>query len=484
MRRAAIILAALGAGAVVAPAAHAATTVGLDGNGGLVVAAGPERNSVLLYEHPLEDGRIVVSDSAAIASVSAGCADTDYGAVECYWNPAAGARVTLGEGDDRGSVSGGLPTDAPIAFAGEAGNDDLQASYDGQPTTLDGGPGDDLLLGNQGPDVLLGGDGNDSLEGKDGQDRVLAGAGDDTLSGDGSKGKHADVIDGGPGTDKVDFDWSDGAYDAVVEPVAITLAGGADDGRPGEGDDVRGVETIVTGNPGRMIGTDAAEHLEVFQVTQPGDLAGGGGNDLLKGSLGPDKVDGGGGDDSIDAGYGDDVVTGGPGRDDIAADRRGGACGPVFCDLPFGNDTVDARDGERDSIMCGVGQDSVQADPIDVVSPDCETVSRDGSAPGPGGEAGALGVTVHRAKLAKALARGLKVTVNAPAPGRIAGTAKVKGKRVAAGSRRVAQAGPAIVVLRFTAKARRRLRRARRVPLQVTMRFGATRQQVAVALKR
>ena len=56
------------------------------------------------------------------------------------------------------------------------------------------------------------------------------------------------------------------------------------------------------------------------------------------------------------------------------------------CKIPFGNDVVNARDGEADTIDCGVGQDRAIVDAIDVVA-NCETVEVAGAAPGPGGAA-------------------------------------------------------------------------------------------------
>jgi len=38
------------------------------------------------------------------------------------------------------------------------------------------------------------------------------------------------------------------------------------------------------------------------------------------------------------------------------------------CTLPFGNDVIDARDGEVDNIDCGAGQDEVMADGADTVA--------------------------------------------------------------------------------------------------------------------
>lgn len=88
---------------------------------------------------------------------------------------------------------------------------------------------------------------------------------------------------------------------------------------------------------------------------------GDGGNDDLRGGRGDDRISGGSGDDRIDGGAGDDVLMGGPGRDTIHG-------GP-------GNDRIFARDGVRDIVDCGSGDDVATVDRKDVVR-DCERVAR------------------------------------------------------------------------------------------------------------
>jgi Ca2+-binding RTX toxin-like protein len=396
----------------VAPAAAQATTVSYGPDGALVVTAAPgERNQLSLQADDDDPGKVVVYEGGSGVPISGPCAGYQY-TQDCAVG-AAGVRVDLGDGDDRATVSLGLPASLKIAISGGAGNDDLRAQD--QVTTLDGGPGDDTLQGGDGSDTLLGGDGNDTLDGRGGADVLNGGAGDDLLSGDGNQPAAPDVIDGGPGTDRMEDDWEAGDVSAKP-PVAVTLAGGADDGRPGEGDDIRNVERVVSHTQSTLVGTDAPEDLEVFQVDGPSTIAGLGGNDILKGSNGADTIDGGAGDDDIDAGYGDDVITGGPGRDRISADQRSGGCGPVWCDLPFGNDTVYAQDGEADSISCGYGQDTVYADPVDTVAGDCETVIR-GAAGSAGGGAGGGTPTPtpahHAPRLIELKVRGRSLVVTA-----------------------------------------------------------------------
>lgn len=77
------------------------------------------------------------------------------------------------------------------------GNDTFSATGNLAPLiaiTVDGGPGDDTLLGSNGPDVLLGGDNNDFVDGNQGNDSALLGAGNDTFQWD--PGDGSDTVEG------------------------------------------------------------------------------------------------------------------------------------------------------------------------------------------------------------------------------------------------------------------------------------------------
>jgi Ca2+-binding RTX toxin-like protein len=480
----AIALAAALLTAAAAPAAHA-ETVSFAPDGALVVtAADGETNHLGIQSDATEQGRVVVyegTDGVPLNAPADRC-EPGYYYVVCTWTPAAGVRVDLGDGDDWGSVSSDLPKTTPFTLSGGAGKDRLQASLDGQPTTLDGGPGDDDLDGGPGADTLIGGDGEDDLDARAGADQLYGGAGDDILNGDANQSPAGDLMDGGPGYDKIAADW-----EVDDDPVSITLAGGADDGHAGEGDDVRNVESVATHQASKLVGADAAEYLEVVQVTTPSDISGGGGDDTLKASDAADKLDGGAGNDDIDGGFGDDTIVGGPGQDNISGDRRGGDCGPIWCKFPFGNDTIDARDGERDSVTCGLGEDTVLADPVDVVAGDCEHITPSGAPAGGGSSAPgkvALSATVVKTKLGRALAHGLTLRVTAPSAGRL--TARATG---ASGAAKAKRAGQTKVVLRFTKAARKHLRHARKAKLKITVRLkpargAATAKTLKVTLKR
>jgi Ca2+-binding RTX toxin-like protein len=94
------------------------------------------------------------------------------------------------------------------------GNDDVRldhsfGSFAADKVTIDGGAGNDTLIGSDGDDVLIGGSGNDSVNGGGGSDTALLGAGADSFTwnpGDGS-----DTIEGEGGNDTEVFNGSNAA---------------------------------------------------------------------------------------------------------------------------------------------------------------------------------------------------------------------------------------------------------------------------------
>jgi Ca2+-binding RTX toxin-like protein len=73
---------------------------------------------------------------------------------------------------------------------------------------IDGGAGNDSLLGTDGVDTLIGGDGNDFVDGNAGADVGLLGAGNDVFRWDGGDG--SDVVEGQSGADLMLFNGADG----------------------------------------------------------------------------------------------------------------------------------------------------------------------------------------------------------------------------------------------------------------------------------
>ncbi|HST43131.1 MAG TPA: calcium-binding protein [Conexibacter sp.] len=412
--------------------------------------------------------------------------------------------VDLGGGNDSFSISSAAWDPFPAAVAVEVrggdGDDRIQSAQ-----LQDGGAGRDRLEGHDGDQTLRGGPGDDVLDGGAGNDQVYGEDGNDSLNGDQFKAPGRDVIDGGPGEDVVESEWAEGAQKAT-QPVTITLDGVADDGRPGEGDNVVGIERFKVYTGGTFHGTDGVDTYEIEpgEIRHPATVLGKGGNDRLVGDDDVETIDGGPGDDYLEGGWNNDTLIGGPGRDTVFADDTGAHCNYwTWCRLPFGNDTVDVRDGEVDTVDCGIGTDTVKADPVDLLS-SCETVDTGVAPPvrrapeGGGGRAPlrragekALAVKVSGAKLGAALRSGLSLEVGAPGAGKVSATLKRGKTTVGGGSARVRKGGTVALKVRFSKAGARVVKQGRGAKkLTLMVRFtpkggGAARvSTAAVTLKR
>lgn len=231
-------------------------------------------------------------------------------------------RVTLDDvaNDGRGSEGDNVRSDVERVRGGNGPDhfigDDRPNIFLGDDAgdLLDGRGGADDLRGDFGTDELQGGEGPDVLRGEGDSDVLLGGGGDDVLEGD-DFGRYRDVISGGTGGDTV-------SYAQRFNAVRVDFDGVADDGETGENDQIDAdVEHILGGKAGDTLTGDARAN----QIT------GGEGDDRIEGRLGADRFDGG-----------------------------------------AGNDTILARDGVADTVTCGTGIDTVDADPIDVLAADCE----------------------------------------------------------------------------------------------------------------
>jgi Ca2+-binding RTX toxin-like protein len=270
--------------------------------------------------------------------------------------------------------------------------------------SVDGGTGNDTILGSNGVDRLLGGDGNDFVDGQQGNDIALLGAGNDTFQWD--PGDGSDTVEGQAGTDVMLFNGANtaenmdissngprvrflrdlgaivmdlddieridvntlGEIDKLtvnnltgtdVTDVRPNLAGigGGDDGAPDNvivnatnGDDAvtvtgQGPNTQVLGLRPRISVTGAIARSDRVTVNA---LAG---DDVVDAStLSADSalltLDGGDGDDVLIGGNGDDNLLGGAGDDVLVG-------GP-------GNDTIDGGPGDNVALQSS-GADTVTA---------------------------------------------------------------------------------------------------------------------------
>jgi Ca2+-binding RTX toxin-like protein len=456
------------ASALVLPGAAGAATITWKGDTLYYTAAPGEANQTGPWYGVVDESKITISDGYGITvtdSTGGHCAPV-ADRFEC--DVPEKMIFALGDGDDFMTWSD--QRDIEYVVDGGPGDDDLRGFSGsmavGLRQTIDGGPGNDKIDGDKGDDVVRGGPGNDEVDGGGGDDRVEGGDGDDTMLGDGYEDAGTDVIDGGAGRDSID-EWVQPGED-VNPRVAISFDSVANDGRPGENDNVVNIEKLGASVSGTFTGGPGADDYFVraaFNDSAPSTVIGGGGPDKLVGHDYVETIDGGPGDDVIEGGLNDDTITGGPGKDRILGDSSANTCNFLACRYPFGNDTINARDGEKDSIDCGVGEDKAIVDAIDVVS-GCETVDAGkGPGPKPGGTDGTL--TGPSKFTRKALRKGvaashecasactIKLTLTADRK-----TAKKLGTKLVA-TGKASGSGTVTVTAKLTKKARKRLGRVR-----------------------
>lgn len=308
----------------VAPGALAGT-VQAEGGFLLFEAGSGERNEVTLTQTSHRPGALTfrVRDGGADLEARAGCVAVTAREASCV------LEFSL--------VSGVLP-DVVVALDDE--DDSLIASLACERVECaffaNGGAGNDHLVGSNQKDELAGGEGDDLLEGRGGTGDALHGEeGDDVLKGGGGNDelhpfKGADSVYGGRGLrDRVHYGY--------VRGVRVELDDRANDGLPGEGDNVRSdVESVIGGR-----GDDT-----LIGNTEP---------NMLNGFLGNDRIFGRGGNDRLLGSWGEDLVVGGRGNDVLGLARgRDRGYGRT------GDDFLDAKDRHVDTVNGGPGSDSAR----------------------------------------------------------------------------------------------------------------------------
>jgi Ca2+-binding RTX toxin-like protein len=488
--------------ALMAPAASQAATLGMDGDTLVYRGEGSEGLSLLLTDYDeFDTGKkfLRFSDYGAdrVQIETDLCENDPTGGIICERDLHRPIRIEGSEAKDDLSIysSSAVPDSIPVTINGNGGNDRIKDAYDSSAgRTLTGGGGDDEIDAYAGNDTVDGGDGNDKLDGGLGNDAVLGGNGDDAVDGDGYEDPGADVVDGGAGYDYFEG-WSQPEKLDRQPSVTLTLDGVANDGRPGEGDNVTNVEDFQMYVVGSLTGSDGPEKLVIYNPGNSGSstLVGRGGDDELVGNDYDDSVDGGAGSDHVEGGLGNDTVTGGPGRDTIYGDATASRCTYYSCKIPYGNDVINARDGEADNVDCGIGEDKATVDAVDTVT-NCETVEGAGSNGSSGG--GKVKMTFGSVKLAALAGKGLKVKVACTAACTATGTAtadkatarKVGAKKIGAGKGKASKAGTATVTIKAPKKVARKLKRLKsaKATIKVVVKQGgkATALSRTLTLKR
>lgn len=328
------------------PAVASAGTVSVSGSQVTYAAAAGETNKMAANAFFDTDDSMMyvlrISDSAPI-TIAAGspCAIDSFGGARCTLATPGSFNLQLGDANDTSVLS----------------------NTDGTTNAVDAGPGDDKV----------------SVTVLNGRNTIAGGDGDDALNpdvGDGGRPVNppaSDVISGGPGVDTVNYSEDYGGH---VSAITLNLDGLANDGGPGEQDNVQpDVEKLLgTSEVDTFVGGPGPN--EFFGFGDNDVLAGGGGNDRLLGGGENDQLSGGDGDDFLEGGPDDDRLDGGAGLDSFIGDFSGGDN-----QIVFGNDSIFARDGvQGEPISCGPGSDKATVDFADNVNADpqnlCEMVDR------------------------------------------------------------------------------------------------------------
>jgi len=283
--------------------------------------------------------------------------------------------------------------------------------------TVDGGSGNDTILGSNGADLLIGGEGNDFVDGQQGNDVALLGAGNDVFQWD--PGDGSDVVEGQGDADRLLFNGSAGneAFELTanggrlrftrnlgsivmdvndVETVDLNAFGGTDTvtvgdlagtdvtqvnvnlAAPGGAGDAAADSVVITGTNGNDIIDvfGAGTSYSVLGLAAVVNVTGSegandalvinalGGNDGVTATTLPAGVvkltiDGGAGNDVLLGSQGADVFLGGDGDDFVFGDNGNdlallGANNDVFqWDPGDGNDTIEGQDGDDRLLFFG-----------------------------------------------------------------------------------------------------------------------------------
>jgi Ca2+-binding RTX toxin-like protein len=228
----------------------------------------------------------------------------------------------------------------PISFIGGDGNDRFDATLAMGPVTLDGGGGDDTLLGGLQNDIMDGGDGADLVE-ISGPNIIVTNSSAsrtdvDTLT----SVERLILVASGTGS-MID------ASGFTLGPVTIVGSGGADTLKGGSGND------LILAGSGRDSVSGGAGNDFIMGNSGSDTLSGDSGNDTILGGRGRDSIDGGANPDHLRGGGGGDTIRGGDGNDRV----MGGASRDVL-DGDDGSDTL-LGGGGRDNLAGGLGADNL-----------------------------------------------------------------------------------------------------------------------------
>ncbi|MCF4165851.1 hypothetical protein L2U69_09370 [Zavarzinia compransoris] len=273
---------------------------------------------------------------------------TDFASYETATGPVA---VDMNDpGFGRGDAAGDTFTSIEVVV-GSASNDEIRGLRD-QSMMLQGGGGDDILVGGDRADVLEGNSGDDVLIGGAGGDTLRGGSGTDVASYENSTRSvildlHAPGLNGGDaqgdtfdsieifrGSNNIDiFIGNDQnlSFEGLAGNDLFLAGSGKESFSGGLGFDAvsyaladQGV-LIDFGNPAANTGFAAGDSFSSIEVVRGSNFAdemrGGAGDDSFEGADGDDLLVGGAGDDTLVGAGGDDTLVGGEGADTLNGDE-------------------------------------------------------------------------------------------------------------------------------------------------------------------
>lgn len=205
-------------------------------------------------------------------------------------------------------VINSIATGTSVQVFGEAGNDTLRVSSDVTAgITLNGGDGNDLLIGGSGNDTLIGGIGNDYLNAGAGFNTLIGGVGDDVYTFTDATVNQLDTVVelAGEGTDLLNFASVTSAINANLTSDTALATMSHRIVQTGAEGQAANFENVNGGSANDFITGNALANV----------IYGNGGNDTLNGGDGSDQLDGGIGNDLLIGGNQDDILIGGIGDD-------------------------------------------------------------------------------------------------------------------------------------------------------------------------
>ncbi|HYE21335.1 MAG TPA: calcium-binding protein, partial [Tepidisphaeraceae bacterium] len=227
--------------------------------------------------------------------------------------------------------------------------------------SVDGGLGNDTILGSNGADLLIGGAGNDFVDGQQGNDTALLGAGNDTFQWD--PGDGSDTVEGQGDADKLLFNGSAGN-----EIFAASANGGRVLFTRNLGNIVMDLNDVETVDLNTLGGTDtttvndlSGTDLVTLNINQSGVIGGTTGDAaadvvIVNGTSGDDIIDVFGAGSSVSVLGLHTVVNvsrSGGANDALVINSLGGNDGVTATTLPAGVTKLTLDGGTGDDVLLG-----------------------------------------------------------------------------------------------------------------------------------